>query len=96
MAAGATSNFVADERGMRAAWNDVSGGMMRARKRLRTGRSQTAEEKAAYLNGFRSAQADFQERAGGLGSRPHAQMSDRVAQTHHARLRLRKRVRPDA
>ena len=67
VARGATSNFVADERGVRHGWADLSGSTMRARKMLRSGRAQTAEMKANYLSGFNSAELDYQRRGKGHG-----------------------------
>lgn len=62
VAAGATSNFVADAKGVQAAYTDLSGGVMRARKSLRAGRPQALAEKAAFLKGFHSAEADYRQR----------------------------------
>ena len=80
MSKGATSNFVADARGMRYSWGDLSGATTRSRKVLRSGRVQTAEEKADYLRGFRSAQRDYESRNGqakGAGRGRAARPKDR-------------------
>ena len=82
MAKGATSNYVADEKGMRAAWEDVSGGVARARTRLRSGRPLAAAEKAGFLAGFHSAEDDFERRG-------KAAPKARTAEAHHGRRRRR-------
>ena len=85
MAKGATSNYVADERGVRAAWEDVSGGVMRARKKLRSGRPFAAQEKAGFLDGFHAAEDDFRQR----GAEPQRAQT---AGTHHGGGRRRRRA----
>lgn len=67
MARGATSNFVADARGVSAGWGDLSAASSRHRSALRSGRAFKGEEKAAYLegdakDGFRQAERDFAAR----------------------------------
>jgi hypothetical protein len=85
MAKGATSNYVADERGMRAAWEDVSGGVMRARKKLRSGHPFAATDKAGFLDGFHSAEEDFQRRGA-------AQQKGHAADGPHCGGRRRRRA----
>ena len=43
LSAGAASNYVADSRGVQFAWSDLSGGVSRARKSLRSGRTQVID-----------------------------------------------------
>ena len=69
MSRGATSNYIADARGVTAAWADLSGATARSRKVLRSGKVQSAEAKADYLKGFDSAQRDFTRRKGGNAKR---------------------------
>lgn len=64
MAAGATSNYIADSRGVQAAWSDLSGSTRRARSSLRAGHVRTSAEKSDYLKGFHAAEHDFRERGG--------------------------------
>ena len=59
-----TSNYVADARGVRASWSDLSHSTLRARKVLRSGRARTESERDEYLKGFDSAEQDFQRRGG--------------------------------
>jgi uncharacterized protein YegL len=65
---GATSNFVGDARGMRAAWRDMSGSTLRARKRMHSGREPTEAERNNYLQGFDSAERDYEKRKDGKGA----------------------------
>ena len=73
---------VADARGVRFSWDDLGGAVSRSRKVLRSGRVQTAAEKANYLKGFHAAEADFQRRTK-TGTGPH----------HGARRRARQERR---
>ena len=74
---------VADARGVRYGWEDLGGAVTRSRKVLRSGRVQTAAEKANYLKGFHAAEADFQRRKAHVGTGPH----------HGARRRARQERR---
>lgn len=64
VAKGSTSNFVADARGMRAAWSDFSKSTRRYRSKVSTGVKPTQAERSNYLAGFDSAEKDFAQRGG--------------------------------
>ena len=68
VAAGATSNFVADARGMKNAWRDFEGSTLRYRGRMRSGKAPTHEDRANYLAGFDAAERDYQQRGKGAAS----------------------------
>ena len=64
VARGATSNFVADERGALAAYKDVSKSTASLRKAVRSGRRFKPSEKARFLDlGDRAAERDFEARS---------------------------------
>ena len=83
LSCGETWTDVADARGVRYGWEDLGGAVTRSRKVLRSGRVQTAAEKANYLKGFHAAEADFQRRKAHVGTGPH----------HGARRRARQERR---
>ena len=62
IAPGATSNFVADARGIRLAWEDLSSASSRARAAVRSGQPQPAALRSAFLEGSRTAEADYKQR----------------------------------
>ena len=62
MARGATSNFVPDERGVHSAWSDYSAATRKARSAMRSGITRTASDRANYLQGFDTAERDFEQR----------------------------------
>ena len=93
MTKGATSNFVADARGMRAAWPDLAGSTVRARSRLRSGQHSTADKRANYLKGFDSAERDFERRKGAGDERRKGAGEKAASHSHHGSKGGRRRGR---
>ncbi|KAL1525198.1 hypothetical protein AB1Y20_020068 [Prymnesium parvum] len=69
IAAGATLNYKADEKGVQAAMSDLSQSVTRARRSARNGVAQTAAQREAFLVS-RSAEVDLEHRGGTSGAAP--------------------------
>ncbi len=73
-----------DTRGMSLGWESIGSATTHARKVLRSGRVQTAEEKADYLKGFHAAELDYQRRSGkGGGGGGHGGGRRRAMRQEH-------------